>query len=620
MVARGGRVPGACGYIRPGICSSPTCHPHAPFDGGSASREAETPTGVGNLTCNERQPPSATHTMNILLAFLLALWVSLPWWTTGCATIGNPHIPRTILIPLSLGQAAKAPGMDTSTISRAMKSGKRSATRQEQGGYAIDPAAWLRVCAPASPDTELPVHVRDTALDGGSAHQALRLPLEAATLRVHLEATTLRIREKDEERRGLRHRLDTAGEARRKRTVMLLASHHAEPPRAYEQHPGAASIPHPSPPIMLPVATASATPKHHRFWPWRRRKGSCAAATAAARAPSCRVGMAPGLLLLPMAALSTACNGETTVTRNNAPPCLPCQGERGVFIRSGRVHDSVLPLRPDLQGRAAGVAARPCLLLPTLCAPRLGARRHGIPTIVGAWTIKPTRLQRGSIRIHPVTQPEITPSRADMIPRLVPVRVLTACCMCGPRASTASHRCAGPRVSIGIGISGLSQRQRRGHAKHRQRQSQGLSQRSYHSFFSFAKEVMFLRRLASDLAPLPMGLRLLTPVSVQTLCQRSRAAGVRVCHHVGQPRPDAVVGACEAVGIRRARPAVHRRTTGDARPHEPIAVTIWCHKPTCWQRPAAPHTPRGLPRPPRAANSCCGHNIRYRRRVRFPLA
>src|SRR5262249_21788978 len=118
--------------------------------------------------------------------------------------------------------------------------------------------------------------------------------------------------------------------------------------------------------------------------------------------------------------------------------------------------------------------------------------------------------------------------------RLVPVWVLTVCCRGGTHASTASHRCAGPHTRVGSGITGLSQRQRRGHAKHCQRQSQGLSQRPYHSFFSFS-EVMFRRRLASGLAPLPMGLRLLTPVSVQTTCQRSRAAGVLVFHHVGQP-------------------------------------------------------------------------------------
>ena len=174
---------------------------------------------------------------------------------------------------LSLGQAAKETGLDKSTISRAIKSGKLSATRQENGGYAIDPAELFRVFAPAAQDTEQPVLARDTVLDGWSENQALRLHLEAATLRVHLEAATLRIRDKDEEIRDLRHRLDTEGEERRKLTVMLLASHQAEPPRAYEQQPGDVSIPHTLPPIMQPVATAPATPKQHRFWPWRRRRG-----------------------------------------------------------------------------------------------------------------------------------------------------------------------------------------------------------------------------------------------------------------------------------------------------------------------------------------------------------
>jgi len=66
---------------------------------------------------------------------------------------------------LSLGQAAKETGMDKSTISRAMKSGKLSATRKENGGYAIDPAALFRVFASASKDTEHAGLARETALD-----------------------------------------------------------------------------------------------------------------------------------------------------------------------------------------------------------------------------------------------------------------------------------------------------------------------------------------------------------------------------------------------------------------------------------------------------------------------
>ena len=174
---------------------------------------------------------------------------------------------------LSLGQAAKETGMDKSTISRAIKSGKLSATRQENGGYAIDPAELFRVFAPASKDTEQPVLARDTVLDGWSENQALRMQVEAATLRVQWEAATLRIRDKDEEIRDLRHRLDIEGEERRKLTLMLLPSHQAKPPQAPEQQQGDAvpiqRTPHP---VVHPVATAPATPKKSGFWPWRRRR------------------------------------------------------------------------------------------------------------------------------------------------------------------------------------------------------------------------------------------------------------------------------------------------------------------------------------------------------------
>ena len=115
---------------------------------------------------------------------------------------------------------------------------------------------------------------RDTTLDGWSENQALRVQLEAATLRVQLEAATLRMRDKDEEIRDLRHRLDIEGEERRKLTLMLLTSHQAEPPQASEQQQGDAipiqRTPHP---VVHPVATAPATPKKSGFWPWRRRRG-----------------------------------------------------------------------------------------------------------------------------------------------------------------------------------------------------------------------------------------------------------------------------------------------------------------------------------------------------------
>ena len=48
-------------------------------------------------------------------------------------------------MPYTLGTAAKATGKDRATISRAIKKGKISARKNEQGQWAIDPAELHRV-------------------------------------------------------------------------------------------------------------------------------------------------------------------------------------------------------------------------------------------------------------------------------------------------------------------------------------------------------------------------------------------------------------------------------------------------------------------------------------------
>lgn len=49
---------------------------------------------------------------------------------------------------LSLGQAAAEAGVSKSTLSRAIKTGRLSATRTPEGGYIIDPAELFRVYEP----------------------------------------------------------------------------------------------------------------------------------------------------------------------------------------------------------------------------------------------------------------------------------------------------------------------------------------------------------------------------------------------------------------------------------------------------------------------------------------
>jgi hypothetical protein len=57
---------------------------------------------------------------------------------------------------LSLGQAAKAAGVPKTTLSRAIKTGRLSASRTDTGAYAIDPAELARAFPPVQLATPEP--------------------------------------------------------------------------------------------------------------------------------------------------------------------------------------------------------------------------------------------------------------------------------------------------------------------------------------------------------------------------------------------------------------------------------------------------------------------------------
>jgi hypothetical protein len=161
---------------------------------------------------------------------------------------------------LSLGQAAKETGLDKSTISRAIKSGKLSAHRKESGGYEIDPAELFRVFSPASqkPDpVALPLDIPTETL------------LENRELRIKLEAAELRIRDKEDEVRDLRRRLDTESEERRKLTLMLLAQPQPSQPKEPAEKTDTLQMQQPPPPPPLQQSTTTpAPPKKAGLWAW----------------------------------------------------------------------------------------------------------------------------------------------------------------------------------------------------------------------------------------------------------------------------------------------------------------------------------------------------------------
>jgi excisionase family DNA binding protein len=67
---------------------------------------------------------------------------------------------------LTLGQAAKVTGLGKPTLTRAIKAGRLSATRREDGSYAIDPSELSRVYK-VSPET-----VETVSSTGYTAHRA----------------------------------------------------------------------------------------------------------------------------------------------------------------------------------------------------------------------------------------------------------------------------------------------------------------------------------------------------------------------------------------------------------------------------------------------------------------
>ena len=165
---------------------------------------------------------------------------------------------------LSLGQAAKETGMDKSTISRAIKSGKLSATRKENGAMRSTRRIVSGLCSPPprkrSPQRSRPVppwtdrpRTRHYACNGKPPHSVCN------------GSRDTRIQDKDEEIRDLRHRLDIEGEERRKLTLMLLASHHAEQPKEHEHQQGEVTPPTHAAPRRATCGNCACHPQEKRF-------------------------------------------------------------------------------------------------------------------------------------------------------------------------------------------------------------------------------------------------------------------------------------------------------------------------------------------------------------------
>ena len=122
----------------------------------------------------------------------------------------------------TLGQAAKAADVSKTTIQRAIKGGRLSASRQDDGSYVIDPAELHR----AFP--------RDGHADSEMASSVT--PSGTGELRVEIEMLRERLAEKNDVIDDLRRRLDQSEEERRQvqaRLTGLLTDQRPATPRGF---------------------------------------------------------------------------------------------------------------------------------------------------------------------------------------------------------------------------------------------------------------------------------------------------------------------------------------------------------------------------------------------------
>jgi len=122
---------------------------------------------------------------------------------------------------LTLAEAAKETGLTRSAIFKAIKSGKLSAKKDEQGHFQIDPAELFRVYKPVNKEPSTSEQ-RETAKETTETNElSIRLDMMGQLLR-HVEG----------ERDDLRRRLDEEATERRKLTALLTHQQQpAETPR-----------------------------------------------------------------------------------------------------------------------------------------------------------------------------------------------------------------------------------------------------------------------------------------------------------------------------------------------------------------------------------------------------
>lgn len=150
------------------------------------------------------------------------------------------------------GEAAKATGKNIATITRAIKSGKISASKDSTGAWRIDPAELHRVfpaLAQVLQNDEMQKDATSPQEQETSSNRALME--ELAVLRERVRSQDQLLADRADQIADLRTRLDREGEERRKLAAILT-----------DQRPLHVAT--------APIAETAALPPRRSWWPWRR--------------------------------------------------------------------------------------------------------------------------------------------------------------------------------------------------------------------------------------------------------------------------------------------------------------------------------------------------------------
>lgn len=149
------------------------------------------------------------------------------------------------------GEAAKATGKNITTITRAIKSGKISASKDDSGAWRIEPSELHRVF-PA-----LAQRLQNSEMQQDARHEQDResnspkaLEEELAVLRERVRSQDQLLADRADQINDLRTRLDREGEERRKLAAILT-----------DQRPHSAGA---------TTEEATSLPARRAWWHWRR--------------------------------------------------------------------------------------------------------------------------------------------------------------------------------------------------------------------------------------------------------------------------------------------------------------------------------------------------------------